>query len=66
MTPKDQLETLMSKYGITKYKLSKIAGVSPSYVYDVFSGRSQVSNSRLQEWAELLGFEMITTIKEKE
>ncbi|HCL5636380.1 TPA: helix-turn-helix transcriptional regulator [Klebsiella aerogenes] len=66
MSPVKQLEALMNKHGITKYKLSKLTGCSPSYIYDVFSGRSSVSNRRIQEWAELLGFEMVVTIKEKE
>lgn len=66
MTPLYQLELLMSKNNITKYRLAKEIGTSSQYVYDVFSGRKKASFSVIKQWAEALGYEVTTTIKEKE
>lgn len=65
MTPKYQLELLMSKHGITKYKLAQIINRPAPYVYDCFAGRRPCSDKQIRKWAEALGFEMTVTIQEK-
>ncbi|MFV4743021.1 hypothetical protein HVY71_12525 [Citrobacter freundii] len=64
MNTKHQLELLMSKKGVTKYKLAQLAGERVANVYDAFAGRRAVSDKKLEHWANLLGFEIVTTVRD--
>jgi len=61
-----QLEHLMNKNGITKYRLSKLSGQSTSYIYASFNEEVVCSLKQIARWSELLGFDFKVVISERD
>jgi cyanate lyase len=62
----EQLEAILKKKGITKYKLSQMLGKKSSYVYDCFNGKRAFGIKQATAFAEAINCSITVTITENE
>ncbi|CEL82314.1 Helix-turn-helix domain protein [Klebsiella quasipneumoniae] len=61
-----QIETYMDDKRITKYQLAQKAGMSASWVYDVFNGHRPATHNTMLKFLIALGLDVEYVLTEKE
>lgn len=61
----NQIETILSNKGISKFQLAKLMGKPHNYVYDCLNGNRGLALKFLKQIAETLDHEVVITLQEK-